>query len=383
LQMAAGFSYPLPDGRQAGMTGGEQGWGNPLVSAQSPAIASPNNARENAALRQAPALQHLVSLRPKSSCPRLKQGNPSGESEDRGATQEEFEAANHPIPTPHITSADAWEEVHKQTGLPIVADYYTRLYPVSAATVSNAPLFEALSKVTDALGIRWTQDGGLLLGRSTSWYWDKLKEPSNTLLDSLQAYGRGGADLPFEALFQIAALSDAQLDSERVAQGIQHCRELDAWSLVTANTGGWRDFYVMRRAILRALSTSSPEQRETLQSPTGLAFNALGPGQQQGLIAALHTMNFLPSTLLGSHIRLEYVPSGRYVWRPRRALAPHDNGERLPLVTGRTLQEALTNARLVDAAATEANIARTRGILALTVFAGNDMAWSWGRPMPH
>src|SRR5439155_23868177 len=70
-----------------------------------------------------------------------------------------------------LTSADVLEALHRQTGLPIVADYYTRLYPASQVAVQNMRLFEALNRLTDTMRLRWSKDlvhgaGGWLQFRS-------------------------------------------------------------------------------------------------------------------------------------------------------------------------------------------------------------------------
>src|SRR5207237_1139586 len=98
---------------------------------------------------------------------------------------------------PHVTSADVWEEVHRRTGLPIVADFYTQLYDPPKVTVEKAALLEGLCRVGDEMGVRWKKDGGFLLARSTAYCWTKLKEVPNRDLGqaALRPDGFAFADL--------------------------------------------------------------------------------------------------------------------------------------------------------------------------------------------
>src|SRR5712692_2231601 len=58
-----------------------------------------------------------------------------------------------------VTTADVLEALARASGLPIVADYYPRLYPLRAASVQNRPLLEALNQLAAALRLRWNKEG--------------------------------------------------------------------------------------------------------------------------------------------------------------------------------------------------------------------------------
>src|SRR5262249_11284215 len=158
-------------------------------------------------------------------CPRLlrERGEQPGAAADFHAAFGSMDELGDQPPLPHLNTADVWEEVHRVTGRPVLADAYTRLYALSAVMVGRKPLFDALCQVGDALGARWKQDGEFLLCRSTSYFWDKLKEVPNRDLARWQRDSQREGGLPFSDLLEMASLSDPQLDSTRVRQGIRHC----------------------------------------------------------------------------------------------------------------------------------------------------------------
>src|SRR5439155_26806094 len=108
----------------------------------------------------------------------------------------------------HVNSADVWEAVHRETGLPIVADYYTHIYPVGGFNIEKASILNVLNQASDLLGAHWKKDGDFLQCRSAAFFWDKLKEVPNRLLDKWQADSERNAGLPLDDLLQMAALTD-------------------------------------------------------------------------------------------------------------------------------------------------------------------------------
>src|SRR5262249_3767206 len=72
-----------------------------------------------------------------------------------------------------VPTADVLEALHRATGIPIVADFYTRLYKPEAVAVRNRPLFEALNELSDRMRLRWSKEGPWLQFRSTSYYDDR------------------------------------------------------------------------------------------------------------------------------------------------------------------------------------------------------------------
>src|SRR5207244_1734757 len=80
-----------------------------LAVGRSPSAANPNDAASQAALRSQPPFDRVISLRPQSSCPFVKTGASDSEA-PLGA-----DAWAGPR---HVSSADVWEAVHRETGLP-------------------------------------------------------------------------------------------------------------------------------------------------------------------------------------------------------------------------------------------------------------------------
>ena len=56
---------------------------------------------------------------PEPSCPRLKRGKP--DERERNF----YSVSLGALDQAHVFSGDVWEAVHRETGLPIVADFYT------------------------------------------------------------------------------------------------------------------------------------------------------------------------------------------------------------------------------------------------------------------
>jgi hypothetical protein len=314
-----------------------------LATGRSPSTMHPDNAAANAALRHQPPFDQAISLRPEPSCSALK-----GVRSDASNSPRYSVSLRGPLSAPHVFSPDVWEAVHRETGLPIVADCYTRMYPVKDVTVLRRPLFEALSAVGDALGVRWTKDGEFLLGRGTSYYWDKLKEVPNRFLDRWSHDRDANGALPVADFLEMATLSDQQLDSTTVAEGITHCRRLPEWALLTDRRS---------RQHARLLTALTPDQLRRALQQAGIPFNELTPSQQQALVQ-LHLENLkemereggkpAPVTPLffeNAVLFAEYVPAGCYVWMPPPSSPEHPwSGPSTPF-SGRTPEEALAAVR--------------------------------------
>src|SRR5262249_35496959 len=132
---------------------------------------------------------------------------------------------------PRVTSADVLEALHRATGLPIVADYYTRLFKPGAVAIRNQPLFDTLNQLADSMRLRWHNEGNWLKFRGTSYYDDRLKEVPNRLLARWAAARRQHGTLTFDDLVEIAQLSDAQLDARDMAEGARELFGLAEWDL--------------------------------------------------------------------------------------------------------------------------------------------------------
>jgi hypothetical protein len=195
VQWAAVWPGAMPGGRKE------------LATGRSPSLASPENATANAALRGRPPFDQVVSFEPKPSCPAIKTPRPADLDLNLDRASFNLDRAQS-----YAFSSDVWEAVHRATGLPIIADFYTHLYPVGKLTVERRPLFQALCAVGDALGVRWTKDGEFLLCRSTSYYWDKLREVPNRYLQQWVRDRDANGGLPFADFLEMATMSDPQLD---------------------------------------------------------------------------------------------------------------------------------------------------------------------------
>jgi hypothetical protein len=238
-----------------------------LVTARSPSAANPENAAANTALRGHAPFDRVVSLRPKPSCPAERKFQQDGFS---GNFDHVF-----PLAEPHVFTGDVWEAVHRATGLPIIADYYTHLYPLSKVTVEHQSLFEALCKVGEAMDVRWRKDGDFLVCRSASFFWDRLKEVPNRYLQHWAHDRDANGGLPLTDFLEMAGMSGPQLDADAVGQGIEHFWGLREWAWLRG---------VDARQEARCLALLSPEQLRRAQEPDGLPFNALAPAQQQAIM---------------------------------------------------------------------------------------------------
>ena len=351
-----------------------------LATASSPSVAKPDNAARNAALQKDPLFQRTLSLRPELSCRTQKAAE---EARKHGETQPTPQAevlryaqtglAMTPAKyarlnqnrAPHVTSADVWEALHEQTGLPIVADYYSRTYPQSAVT-AHGSLFEVLGKVGDELRVRWKKDGDFLLCRSTSYFWDRQKEVPNRLLLRCVADRERPGGLPVGDLLELAQLSDEQLDSEVVGNVVTHCWNVTEWDLLQ-KPGGW----LSARPWARLIGSLPPGQVNEVFSADGVPVHNLTPESRRAVLALMERFpvgDLSPSSVAAWKLRADYAPAGSYVWGP--AVGPQRNPmelDRLPLIAAATAAEALEKAHRIDPAASPEEITKTDGIFYLTL----------------
>jgi hypothetical protein len=308
LGSSVSATWPTTFGRSRSMGDGK------LALGRSPSAADPANAVANVALRGQSPFDRVISVRPKPSCPALKPAKP-------GDNDAQFYSRSLGDSTarPHVSSGDVWEAVHQATGLPIVADFYTHIYRLDKLTVDNKPTFETLCTLGDRLGARWSRDGDFLLCRSTSFYWDKLKEVPNRYLQRWAQDRDASGGLPLDDLLEMASLTDQQLDSTIVGEGIQHCWGLRGW---------WYAAQPLTRHDARFLSLFAAEQRQRILRPAGLPFRDLTPAQQQATIAlgqeredqmARDGDDSVSTTVDWSQaeVTARYVPAGWYAWQPR------------------------------------------------------------------
>jgi len=347
-----------------------------IARGRSPSTANPGNAAANAALKGLPLFQQRLDLDPQPSCPRLAE---DAELKKKGLLDAHAFVFEQELREPHVTTADVWEEIHRRTHLPIVADAYTRLYPASQFKRQKVTTFDALCQLGDVLGVRWKKDGEFLLGRSTSFYWDKLKEVPDRLLTHWQEDRDRLGGLPLEDLMAMAALTDEQVGSHTVGLGITHCRGLDEWGIVAGGPfiGGELVPEHLRKQA-RALTVLTPGQLRAAQTPRGLALETLTPPQREVLGREL---GWGPEGQQWPRLLVSYIPRGRYVWQPLISQERYNmEGKFWPRVSGATREEALAQARKYAPDADPNSITRTRGRLDIVILRPNGELLGPGGP---
>jgi RNA polymerase sigma-70 factor, ECF subfamily len=320
--------------------------GDAYATGVSPAVQNPENSVRNVRFARDPALRPRVTLQPQPSC-----GGAGGTSPGTSALQA---AESAPPPAEKkVSTADVLEAVHRATGLPIVADFYTRLYKPETVSVQNQSLFDVLNQVADAMRLRWNRDGEWLQFRSTSYYDDRLKEVPNRLLTRWAGVRRQRGMLPLDELLEIVQLPDAQLDAAEMAEGARDCFGLEEWDLARNAT---------LRPDLRYLASFTSEQRQLAMSAVGLPFTKMSLAQQQQFLAqGLTQTQPLGSLeeLSGAVLRVEYTQPGAFEWQAAEMvtwlswavpLEPGPKGHRalVPPVRGWTPEETAQAARRVE-----------------------------------
>jgi RNA polymerase sigma-70 factor (ECF subfamily) len=322
------------------------GW-NPKIYAVgvSPIVQKPENGARNARFARDPALRPRVTLQPQPSC-----GSAGGTSPGVGSLTA---AESSPPVEKKASTADVLKAVHRATGLPIVADFYTRLYQPDEVSVKNLPCFDALNQVADTMRLRWHKEGEWLQFRSTSYYDDRLKEVPNRLLTRWAGARRQRGFLPLDELLEIVQLPDAQLDGADMAEGARDCYGLKEWDLA-------RNEIV--RADWRYLASLTPEQRRQAMSPEGLAFTRMSLAQQQQFlthgVTKYQSLRSLEE-LAGAVLRVEYIQPGEFEWEPAAMgtwlrwvvpLEPGPQGHRtlVPPIRARTPEETVQAARRIE-----------------------------------
>jgi hypothetical protein len=326
-------------GFDAGGDAGEEIQG-PLAVGMSPAVLRPNNQAATACLALDSRLCSVVTLPSLSPC--------------RGRNER----------PDNVTSADVLEALHRATGMPVAADFYTWLYQSEAVSVKSQPLFDTLNQLADAMRLRWNKDGGWLQFRSVSFYDDRIKEVPNRLLTRWVSARQRQGWLTLDEICEIATLSDAQLDAVGMAEGAQDCWGLAEWGLAR---------HPWLRCHLHFLAGLSADQRRDAQSATGLAFARLTLAQQQQFIGLALWPDDSPIESLteieGAALRVDYTQPD---WFQRvvaegnwpdwvTILEPGPQGQRAirPPVRERTRAAALQAALQVDPHASEAQIQPT------------------------
>jgi len=272
-----------------------------------------------------------------------------------------------------VTTAEVLEAIHQATGLPLVADYYTRLYPASSLSVRNVPVFDALNRLGDTMRLRWRKEGEWLQFRSTSYFHDRLKEVPNRLLRRWVASRKQHGVLTLDDLCEIVGLPPAQLDAAEMAEGARVLYGLMEWEL--PRRGGLRHY-------LKHLAEFTPAQRQQMQTPPGLLFSQMTLAQQQGFLTLALGREGNGTArlehLAGATMRVDYAVPGTYEWRlpgvdpvsDPDPTSPFTPEALLPRVRERTHEAALLAARRIDPQVSEAQIRPTEPALTILYLPG-------------
>jgi hypothetical protein len=146
----ASGAFPINSNRWGTM----DGEGRPLATGAAASASPPENAQTNARLRTHPALRGRGAVTPRPAASRVPPASPEPAEATPAAGGETTPPARK------VTSADVLEAIHRATGLPVVGDFYTRLYPEDQVSVRDVSLFEALCRAADAMRYRWSLEPG-------------------------------------------------------------------------------------------------------------------------------------------------------------------------------------------------------------------------------
>jgi RNA polymerase sigma-70 factor, ECF subfamily len=362
LDGASGFFTPLTAGKARSSL--FQGASHYVVG-RGPRNTRSESGAVNPKLAHDSTLRQQVSIQPQPSYNLLPRLSPGSErlSEERGE-----------VPEPKVTMADVQEVLYQTTRLPIVADFYTRLYKPEAVSVKNLPLSEALNQITQAMRLRWSRDGNWLQFRSATYYHDRLKEVPNRHLSRWAVARRQQAGthevggLSLDQIVEIAQLTDDQLDGSEMAEGAIECWGLKEWHLLQRWTSERRWGL---RGHVRFLAEFTPDQRREMMSAEGLPLKKMTLAQQQGFITRAFLFDNRPlhslEELQGATLRVDLTQPGWYQWirtgdlSARRwavSLGPGPDGRRvvMPPVRERTREAALQTARRLFPPVTDAEL---------------------------
>lgn len=248
-----------------------------IAVGQRPTSDIPKNGAINARLARDSALQGRISAHPEPSHAREQASGQGAGTSSTGASGSASLPIDHqPEASGKITTADVLEALYRATRMPIIADFYTHLYPREAVSAQDQSLFDTLNQLADTMRLRWRKDGRWLQFRSVTFYHDRLKEVPNRCLSRWAAARRKHGLLTPDDLIEIAQLPDAQLDAMEMAAGARERWGLKEWDLARARH---------LRPHLRFFAGLTPEQRWTALRPEGLAFTRMSLPQQQQFLA--------------------------------------------------------------------------------------------------
>jgi len=266
-----------------------------------------DNARDNAKEKTTPGFSDLVQLTPKPTTPLRDQGIDPGPIPPGSMLQFQGTYRTFPSlqpPRPFMTSDDFWQAVHETTKRDVVADSFSRLFPLKRYSGS---LFEVLSKGCDAMHYHWKLDERFLTGRSEAYQWQRLNEVPTRYLEQWQAKRKVQGWLPLEGVLAMAMMDDRQLDAVEVGRTIANQWDLPEWGIPSRPHKP--KLMEMVRPICRFLANLPlPLLNEAVEG-------TLTVGEVPTDLAAMIPMvlKYVPNS---ARLRVDYVPPGQYYWSP-------------------------------------------------------------------
>ena len=207
----------------------------------------PDNAKENALLAKEPALAKAVK------------------------------PGTLPKVSSELTTAELLEVFHRLTGMDVMGDSYTGLYPADMlAKAPHTSLHDLLSAACDRVSLRWryerptaSETRPLLRFRTTEFFNRRPQEIPNRAIVRWEEARKAEGALSSELLCEIARLTDEQLDSQANARSLQERSKLLEWRWVANLKNHWR--------FLAVLSSAQRTQAQE----TGVPLTALSFGLQE------------------------------------------------------------------------------------------------------
>ncbi len=181
------------------------------ITARAEDVEHPENAKHNAALKGVSTFTHQVAWVVQPSCKTV--------AKHRG-----------PLVNPASTRADVLEAIHLATGADVIGDSFARFFAPPDLSVSGQNLFESLCSVGDHMRMRWSRADGWLTFRTTTYFFERLADVPNRLLERWSAARVSKKTLQVQEMLEVAALSDRQLSNRREAERAMGCYGLQEWS---------------------------------------------------------------------------------------------------------------------------------------------------------
>jgi hypothetical protein len=207
-----------------------------------------------------------------------------------------------------MTSDDFWQSVHETTNRDIVADSFSRLFPLKSY---RANLFDALSAACDDIHYRWRLDEGFVTGRSVAFHWQRQNEVPKHLLSKWQKVRKSSGQLNLEDVVEMAELSERQLNAPEAGKAIYNSWQLPEWGICSRPTWIYQAQRV--RAVARFVGSLNVEQLALLKSGQLRARDV-----SSSLLSSVEYHEIPPE----STIRVEYIAPLKYYWRDYFYLTP-------------------------------------------------------------